>query len=106
MLLQIDPSTPKGLVQLEAIGWAQDQINEILAQYFNNTYKVQRGLRIKFRLGLDLKMNEKVKVDIDTLQPKTEEDLDKALVIAKENWKMEQPVEEPKKEDKKEEVVT
>lgn len=86
MLLKIDPSTPKGQAQLEAIGWAQDQINEILKLYFSGKYKVQRGLRVEFRLGLDLQMNEKVKVDVMSLDPKTDAEWQQAVSEAKETY--------------------
>ncbi len=101
MLLNIDPKTPKGMVQLEAIGWAQDQINEILAQYFLGTFKIQKGLKVQFRLGLDLVLNEKVKVDVMTLPPQTKEEFEKAVEQARENWEMDQPKKEIKVEEAK-----
>lgn len=99
MLLQIDPSTPKGQAQLEAIGWAQDQMNEVLMQYFENKVKVLKGLQFHFVLRTDLVMNERVKVEISHLPAKTEKEFDEGVKEFKATQVF-QP------EEKKKEVVT
>ena len=82
-MLKIDPNTPKGQAQLEAIGWAQDQMNEILSKYFEGRLKVVRGLKLNFVLRTDLVMNENIKVEISELLPKTEQDFDEGVAAFK-----------------------
>lgn len=82
-MLTIDPKTPKGQAQLEAIGWAQDQMNTALAQFFGGNWKILRGLKIDFRLGLDLQLNDKIKFDLAFLPPKTEKEFDEAVIALK-----------------------
>lgn len=84
--LEIDPSTPKGQAQLEAIGWAQDQLNEVLSQYFGGKWKMQKGLRIDFLIPQNLdQLNEKIKVSINYIMPKTPKEFDAAIIEAREN---------------------
>lgn len=83
MTLVIDPKSQKGQVQLEAIGWAQDQMNAVLSQYFNNKYRLIKALKLEFRLRLDLQLNEKIKVVVSEVAPQTEERFDEAVTEAK-----------------------
>lgn len=85
MTMIIEPNTEKGKTQLETIGWAQDQMNKVLEQFFSNKYRIMKGLRLEFRIRLDLKLNESIKVDVSELAPETEERFNEATKQAKEN---------------------
>jgi len=84
-MLTIDPNTPKGEAQLEALGWAQVQMNKALEQYFSGKHRIQKGIRVEFRLPKDLQMNEMIKIDISSLEPTTEEGYEIAIAEAKGN---------------------
>lgn len=79
----INPQTEIGKAQIAAIGWAQDQMNKALQEYFGDKYRLQKGLRIEFRLGLDLKLNQTVKFEILSLEPTSEDKLQAAIDEAK-----------------------
>ena len=96
MTLIIEPNTEKGKAQIEAIGWAQDQMNKVLEQYFNNQYRLMKGLRLEFRFKLDSQLNETIKVEVSELAPETEERLKQAFEEAKKNivFRPQEPVKE------------
>lgn len=102
-MLQIDPNTPKGQAQLEAIGWAQDQMNQVLLQYFQGKIKVVKGLQFHFVLRTDLVMNEKIKVEIAELLPKTAKDFEEGVQAFKETLTFQ---EDPNNADKKGAIIT
>lgn len=83
MSFKIKTGTPIGEAQLETIKWCEDQLNALLARYFNDKYRIQKGLRVSFRIRLDLKLSETVKADIDSLEPETEERFNQAVDEAK-----------------------
>lgn len=85
-MLQIDPSTEKGITQVETIKWCQDQINAVLEKYFNGKYKLQKGLRINFLIPTDGDMNDTIKVDISSLEPQDMGRLNQAISEAKEQF--------------------
>ena len=89
MTLIIDPNTQKGRIQIEAIEWVQTQMNSVLQQYFNNHYKLVKGLAFQLELGLsqgaNLNLNREIKVHVMELQPETEERFMEAVVDAKKN---------------------
>lgn len=84
--LIIEPNTPKGKIQLESIGWAQRQMNEVLRQFFNNftEFKLLKGLQLEFKLRLDLKLDQEIKVDVLDLSVKTEKEFDDAVKLLRE----------------------
>jgi hypothetical protein len=79
MTLIIDPKTEKGKIQLEALGWAQNQFNEVLKQYFNGKHKLLKGLKLEFRMGLDLDLSNKIKIDLYELIPEDKLKLEEAF---------------------------
>ena len=100
MTLIIEPNTEKGKAQIEAIGWAQDQMNKVLEQYFHNEYRLMKGLRLEFRFKLDSQLNETIKVEVSELAPETEERLKQAIEQAKKNivFRPQEPVKEAPQE--------
>ena len=96
MTLIIDPKSERGKIQLEALGWAQDQMNKVLEQYFNNEYKLLKGLKLEFRMRLDLQLNDTIKVDVSSLEPQTEERFAEAVEQARKHIpKPQEPVIHP-----------
>lgn len=79
MTLEIDPNTEKGRTQIETIGWCQEQINKVMELFFNGNYRIQKGLRVDFKIPLNGQFNESVKIDISELAPNTKEALDNAI---------------------------
>lgn len=90
MTLIIDPKTEKGKIQIEAINWMQQQMNQVMMQYFNNTHKLLKGLQVHFELGMgvDNKLNlgQVVKVHVMELIPINEKDFAEAVEDAKKHW--------------------
>ena len=83
MTLEIDPNTEKGQIQLEIIEWCQEQMNSVLAQFFNGKYRIQKGLKIEFKIPLNGQFNESIKVDVSELAPESEERFKEAINEAK-----------------------
>lgn len=79
MPLKIELGTPKGEAQKEAIEWAEEQMNIVLSQFFNNEYKLAKGLRFKFDFISSLDPERPVKVDLQTLEPQTIEKAQEAM---------------------------
>jgi hypothetical protein len=83
MKLIINPKTERGGIQLETIKWCEDQVNEFFLQYFNNKYKIMKGLRFNFKIGLDLKLDNIVKAEVAVLEPDTKERFEFAVKESK-----------------------
>lgn len=83
MTLEIDPKTEKGKTQLETIAWCQVQINRILEAFFANKYRLQKGLKIEFKIPQGNDFNESIKVDVAELAPESEERFKQAVEEAK-----------------------
>lgn len=84
MTLIIDPNTEKGKIQLEAIGWAQEQMNKVLEQFFLNGYRLLKGLRLEFKMNVNTEQQtfgdeNKIRVDVSELAPNTSERLEEAI---------------------------
>lgn len=83
MTLEIDPNTSKGQTQIETIAWCQAQINQVFEQFFNKKYRIQKGLKIEFKIPLDGQFGEHIKIDVSELAPESEERFNQAIVEAK-----------------------
>ena len=70
MTLVIDPNTEEGKIQVETIKWAQDQMNAVVQQFFNNKHRLLKGIKFEFRFKTDSVEQENIKVDIFELAPK------------------------------------
>jgi hypothetical protein len=83
MTLIIDPTTDQGKNYIEAIGWAQTQMNAILERFFNGKHRLIKGIKLQFQIDPKQGSQEKIKVGILELAPKTEEGFDLAVKEAK-----------------------
>lgn len=79
MTLEIDPNTAKGQTQIETIAWCQAQINKVFEQFFSNKYRIQKGLKIEFKIPLDGQFGEHIKIDVSELAPESEERFKQAI---------------------------
>lgn len=85
MTLVIDPRSEKGKAYIEAIGWAQEQMNAVLSQYFNNKYRLMKGLKFQFNFKTDIMIQQRIKVEVFEMAPETPERLEEAVKEAKAN---------------------
>lgn len=97
--LKLELGTPKGDAQREAIEWAEQQMNGVMAQLFNNQYKLIKGIQFKFDFGALLAVESPVQVKIATLEPTSQEKAETAMKEAIEglHLKTEKTDEQPKK---------
>lgn len=79
MTLKIEPGTPKGDAQLEAIKWAEEQMNIVLANWFANKYKLVKGVRFAFDFGSTFEKQRRMSVDIEALEPETQAKAEEAM---------------------------
>lgn len=83
MTLEIDPKTEKGQIQLETIAWCQVQMNRVLEAFFANKYRLQKGLKLEFKIPTGSEQGESIKVDVSELAPESEERFKQAIEEAK-----------------------
>lgn len=73
------PGTPKGDAQIEAIKWAEEQMNIVLANWFKNKYKLVKGMQFAFDFGNTFQKQREIKVDIQSLEPETQKKAEEAM---------------------------